>query len=442
MPGSDAAPLKDLLAEAAAHYHAGRWQEAEAAYRAALDHAPHKAPVMHNLGIIAAGAGDPEQAIKWFDQVIEAEPGYAAAYANRAVALLKLGRRQEAIVGFTRATSLEPDDYAAHRALGFLFLAEGNRGRALDHFARTYELRRGEDRTGIARQSFDQTNRCKLRHDAEQFRYLAKGRRDSARFEMLARAYETREPRLAPGSVTLSPIDRDALGEDYNTAINIAEAPEITNGAVNRALDRYAILQGFERTGVAPFDEFLSSRAFAALRDYLLRSTIWHDFNHIDGFVAAYLEDGLACPLLLQIADELRTAFPTLLGQHPLSQAWAFKAVVPRAAVEIHSDDGAVSINFWMTPAEASRGAAEHGGLGVCRAPPPADWSVRDYEKDKARAKDFLAEHADEVEIVPYRANRAVLFKSRLLHWSDAPEFAEGYENHRVNVTLLFGKKD
>jgi len=27
-----------------------------------------------------------------------------------------------------------------------------------------------------------------------------------------------------------------------------------------------------------------------------------------------------------------------------------------------------------------------------------------------------------------------------LLHWSDAPDFAEGYENHRINVTLLFGK--
>jgi tetratricopeptide (TPR) repeat protein len=439
MTGPDAAQLKNLLAEAAAHYHAGRWREAEAAYRAALDLGRHKAPIMHNLGIIAAGAGDPVQAIKWFDQVIEVEPGYAAAHANRAVALLKLGRRQEAIAGFTRATSLEPDNYAAHRALGFLFLAEGNRGRALDHFARTYELRRGDDRIGIARQSLDQANRCKLRHDAEQFRYLAKGRRDGARFEMLARAYEAGETRSASGLVTLSSLDLDALGEDYNTAINIAEAPEIKDGAVNRVLDRHAILQRFERTGAAPFDEFLSLRAFAALRDYLLRSTIWHDFNHIGGFVASYLEDGLACPLVLQIADELRTAFPTLLGQHPLSQAWAFKAVEPKAAVDIHSDDGAVSINFWMTPAEASCGAAEHGGLGVCLAPPPADWSVRDYDQDKTRAAQFLASHNREVEIVPYRANRAVLFKSRLLHWSDTPEFAEGYENHRINVTLLFG---
>lgn len=442
MTGSDAAPLKDLLAEAAAHYHAGRWQDAEAAYRAALDQAPNKAPVMHNLGIVAAGAGDPVQAISWFDQVIEAAPGYAVAHANRAVALLELGRRREAIAGFVRATSLEPDNYAAHRTLGILFLAEGNRSRALDHFARAYELRRGEDRTGIARRSLDQTNRCKLRHDAEQFRYLAKRRRDGAGFEMLARAYEGKAQGLGLGLVKLAPADIEMIGEDYNTAINVAEAPEIKDGALNPALDRDAILRGFEKAGFALFDEFLSPRAFASLRDYLLRSTIWHDFTHIDGFVAAYLEDGLACPLLLQIADELRTLFPKLLGQHPLSQAWAFKAVEPKAAVDIHSDDGAVSINFWMTRIEASRGAAERNGLGLCLAPPPEDWRVRDYEKDKARAKHFLAEHAGEVEIVPYRENRAVLFKSRLLHWSDAPDFAEGYENHRVNVTLLFGKKD
>lgn len=439
MSRSDAAPLKDLLAEGAAHYRAERWREAEAAYRAALALAPHKAPVMHHLGIVAAGAGDPARAIAWFDRVIEAEPGYAAAHANRAVALLRLDRPQDAIAGFSRATSLEPDNYDAHRALGFLFLAEGNRARALDHFARTYELRRGEDRTGVARRSLDHTNRSKLRHDAEQFRYLAKLGRDGARFERLARRYEAEADTLSAGSVELAPIDPDRIGEDYNTAIHVAEAPEIEEGAVSRVLDRRNIVQRFDRTGVAVFDEFLTPRALISLRDYLLRSTIWHDFTHIDGFVATYLEDGLASPLLLQIADELRAAFPALLRLHPLTQAWAFKAVDPEAAVDIHSDDGAVSINFWMTPSSASRGAAGRNGLGLCLVPPPGDWRVRDYETDKVRARRFLAEHADAVDIVPYRDNRAVLFKSRLLHWSDAPVFAEGYENHRVNVTLLFG---
>jgi hypothetical protein len=43
---------------------------------------------------------------------------------------------------------------------------------------------------------------------------------------------------------------------------------------------------------------------------------------------------------------------------------------------------------------------------------------------------------------VPYRENRAVLFDSRLFHYSDAPKFAQGYENYRINVTLLFGRHD
>jgi len=41
---------------------------------------------------------------------------------------------------------------------------------------------------------------------------------------------------------------------------------------------------------------------------------------------------------------------------------------------------------------------------------------------------------------VPYRENRAVLFESRLFHRSGVTDFATGYENHRINLTLLFGR--
>ena len=175
-----------------------------------------------------------------------------------------------------------------------------------------------------------------------------------------------------------------------------------------------------------------------ALRRFLLESTIWHDFSHIDGFVASYLEDGLACPLLLQIADELRRAFPEMLGRHALRQAWAFKGLRPQAAVDVHADDAAVSVNFWVTPTEANL-APGRGGLVVCRAPPPDDWEIRDYDADRERIVTFLEQKADDSLVVPYRQNRAVLFRSRLFHHSDRPEFASSYENHRINLTLLYG---
>ena len=141
----------------------------------------------------------------------------------------------------------------------------------------------------------------------------------------------------------------------------------------------------------------------------------------------------------MQIIDEIRDAFPELLGPHPLSQAWAFKGLEANAAVDAHADDAAVSINFWVTPDPANRNPGS-GGLLVCRTPPPADWEVRGYDADKAAVAAFLDQHKDDSMVVPYRENRAVLFQSRLFHRSDAPAFAPGYENHRINLTLLFGR--
>ena len=433
--------LDKLVADAIAHHRAGRLDQAEAAYRAALGISPGHPAITHNLGVVAAAQGKHRSAIDCFDQAIAAEQRYASAHYNRAVALQALGQSPEALQGFSRACAIEPEHYDAHRALGFLWLAQGKRDRALDHFARTYELRRGEDRTAIAARSLTHATRDKLRHDSEQFRYLSGQRRDGRRFEMLARTYAEMAENVPEAATRLSDRQLDMLGEDYNTAINICGAPELPGRAVSERADHDTIMQRFKegRTGAVYFDDLLTPPALLILRRYLLESTVWHDFSHIGGFVASYLEDGLASPLLLQIADEIRGAFPDLLNKHPLSQAWAFKGLQSSAAIEAHADDAAVSINFWVTPNEANLDP-ERGGLAVCRVPPPAAWEVRGYDADKQEIAAFLERHADDTLIVPYRENRAVLFESRLFHRSDTPVFATGYENHRINLTLLFGR--
>jgi len=196
--------------------------------------------------------------------------------------------------------------------------------------------------------------------------------------------------------------------------------------------------QQFEAQGAVFVDDLLTPQALNSLQRFLLESTIWHDFSHIEDFVASYLEDGLACPLVLQIADELRRAFPEILGEHPLSQAWAFKGLNAQATVDVHADDAAVSVNFWVTPTEANLDP-EHSGLVVCCTPPPDDWQIKDYSTDREQIVTFLEQNAGRSLIVPYRQNRAVLFRSRLFHHSDRPEFATGYENNRINLTLLYG---
>jgi tetratricopeptide (TPR) repeat protein len=435
-----------LIADAVVHHRAGRLAEAEAAYLAVLNVAPGHPETLHNLGVIAGARGDPRAAVDQFDAALAAEPRYTAAHYNRAVACHALGRPNDAILGFSRACAIDPGHYDAHRALGFLWLAQGERDRALDHFARTYELRRGEDRTGIAAKSLTHASRGKLLHDAGQFRYLARNlaarHRDGQRFATLANAYEQAASEIGPDTSGLSSRQLGLLSEDYNTAIHMSAAPACAGAALSERPDRNTILRDLRahETSAAWFDDLLTQAALNGLRKYLLESTVWHDFSHISGFVASYLEDGLACPLLLQIADELRGVFPEILGPHPLSQAWAFKALDSAATIEAHADDGAVSVNFWVTP-DAANLRPGSGGLAICRVPPPADLPLTGYDADKDETVAFLERHASDMMIVPYRENRAVMFESRLFHRSDAPHFAPGHENHRINVTLLFGRR-
>jgi tetratricopeptide (TPR) repeat protein len=432
------AEFRALVADAMARFQGGRPAEAESAYRAALAMAPGDPAVTHNLGVAIAAQGRHRDALGCFDQALAADPNFVSAHYNKAVALMALGEAQAAIASFSRAAALEPQHYEAHRALGFLWLSQGKRGRALDHFARTYELRRGDDRTSIALRSLTTTARHKLEHDAEQFVYLSQRLRDRLRFELLARSYGEIAKHVSNDVAPLSEAQIEVLGEDYNTPIHLRAAPEIAGRAVNERTDRAALTATFEQDGAVAVDDLLTPQALHALRRFLLESTIWHDFSHIDGFVASYLEDGLACPLLLQIADELRGAFPEVLGKHPLSQTWAFKGLRPQSAVDVHADAATVSVNFWVTPSQANL-APERGGLVVCRAPPPGDWEIKDYDADQTQIVTFLEQKAVDSLVVPYRENRAVLFRSRLFHHSDRPKFASSYENHRINMTLLYG---
>jgi tetratricopeptide (TPR) repeat protein len=433
-----------LIGDAMEFHQAGKLAEAETAYKKALAANPKHAGVLHNLGVIAAGTGRAKEAIGYFDRAISVDPGYASAHFNKAVALRALGKLDAALAGYGQAVALAPDHYEAHLALGFLWNARGRRDRALDHFARTLELRRGADDIGLAYKSFQSTTPAKLRHDAEQFRYLAARAKDPMRFETLARLYEGVEHDLNGGEpVNVVRLDDDQiarLGETYNAPFHVIDAPEGRGPAVNPELDAAAITGAYRANapGVAWFDDLLSERALALLQRFLLQSTIWFDYAHIGGFLAAYLEDGLASPLILQIADELRAALPDIFKDHALSQIWAFKAIDAQKGIDLHADDGAVSVNFWVTPDSANLDP-DHGGLVVYTKETPAEWRLTSYDDDRDAIRAHLADAEDSKIVIPYRENRAVIFDSRLFHGSDAVSFAPGYENHRINVTMMFG---
>ena len=83
----------------------------------------------------------------------------------------------------------------------------------------------------------------------------------------------------------------------------------------------------------------------------------------------------------------------------------------------------------------------DRGGLLIHMKLPPPDWRISDYKEDVTAIRAHIGDDKRNRIVVPYRENRAVLFDSRLFHESDAVDFESGYENHRINITMLFGEK-
>ncbi len=99
-----------------------------------------------------------------------------------------------------------------------------------------------------------------------------------------------------------------------------------------------------------------------------------------------------------------------------------------------------MNVNFWIAPDDANRDA-DSGGLVVWDVKPPADWDFSRYNGNDAAIRAFLTQSGAKAITVPHRANRAVIFDSDLFHATDRIDFREGYENRRINVTMLYGRR-
>ncbi len=198
------------------------------------------------------------------------------------------------------------------------------------------------------------------------------------------------------------------------------------------------VVQAFtgEGKGIACVDHLLTPEALAQLQRFCLRSTVWRR-PYPPGYIGANPESGFFSPLLLQIAAELRQAMPDLLGEHHLSYWWSFVCQHQRPGTDIHADQSDISLNFWITPDSANL-APGTGGLDVWDVAAPADWTFYDYNFGGRDIHAFLQKEGARQTSYAYAENRALVFRGSIFHQTAATRFAEGFENRRRNVTMLF----
>jgi hypothetical protein len=206
---------------------------------------------------------------------------------------------------------------------------------------------------------------------------------------------------------------------------------------LNPRNDGATMAQSFrEGDGVACIDNLLSSAALAQLQRFCLESTVWRR-SYRQGYLGAYPESGFVSPLLLQLAAELKEAVPELLGGHHLTYWWSFVCQHQRPGTDIHADQSDISLNFWITPDRANL-APGSGGLEIWNVAAPSDWTFNDYNADGYRIRLHLSQIGARQKSFAYAENRALLFRGMLFHQTSACRFAEGFENRRRNITMLF----
>jgi len=413
------------------HLRRGHFKEAQAAFARAVAIAPGYAEAHNNSGHILLQQGKPDQAADAFRRALAAKPDYAEAHSNLGAALGEQGKLDEAAACCLRAIAARPDYAEAHNNLGNVLKQQGKLVEAEACYRKALAFRPG----------FPEAHKHLAAILCEEGR-TAEGLAVYTRHAQLT--YGAGAP-LSAGPSVVHKLQHDAEQQAWlgvkAAPFTIADGSRIAGPAVNPA-NRIAEISETWRTArpqIVVIDDLLTAEALEKLRRFCLDSTIWRAIYE-GGYLGAFPEHGFAPPLLAQIAEELRALYPVIIGDHPLLHFWAFKYDSSLRGINKHADFAAVNVNFWITPDEANLDPA-HGGLVVWDAAAPLDWDFARYNAADDDIRAFLEREQAKPVTVPYRANRAVVFDSDLFHETDIIHFKPGYENRRINVTLLFGRR-
>jgi tetratricopeptide (TPR) repeat protein len=421
-----------------------RLDQAITAYRKALALNAHHADAHNNLGVALKEQDRLAEAVAAYREALRVKPSHLEAHNNLGLALMESHRVDDAVASFEQALAIQPSYGKALYNLGIASIWKGDDRRAVECFSQAAQAKHNHGKPVTEPAVY----RSRLKHDIEQINYLMNrgllGPEQMGYLQSLRQVESSLSGRYPDRNrCPIEPAQAASIAPSFNRFLHLAACDRIPTGALTPALDVAEVEARYlgRHPEVTYIDRLLNEEALAALRTFCWESTIWKK-DYENGYLGAFLGDGFATPLLLQIAEELRLKFPRIFKQHRLTQAWAFKQDHARRGLNIHADAAAVNVNFWITPDEANLDP-ETGGLVVYDKEAPRDWNFAAYnsEQNKPKIMEWLKESGARAVRIPYRANRAVVFNSDLFHETDTIHFKDDYLSRRINITLLYGHR-
>lgn len=397
--------VENPYATARRHLHAGQFDAAVTRYRQAIEAAPGKLDAYEGLAVALESIGEFAAAAQAYRGALAISPDNPILLDNLGSALLELDKIEEAIPLYEKALAIAPDFADAHFHLGMVLSQNGRVAEGFAHYMLRAALVYG---TGKA-PTDEPDPQHKVKHDLEQRDYLAGGK-------------------ASPGDPYVPDMFR------------LADGARIEGPAINPANGTDRLLEDWRRSWPQPVvvDDFLTPPALEKLHAYCAGSTVWRKI-YPDGYLGAAPEDGFACPLLAQIVEEVQATFRPILQGEKFRYLGAFKYDSDACAgTNTHADRSAVDVNFYITPDEANLDP-QHGGAELFDLAAPNVEAQQRYSSDETAVRDLLKRSGAKSTIIPYRANRAVIFKSALFHRSDPFKFKSDYLSRRINVDMHFG---
>ena len=273
----------------------GRDAEALESLDRALAIQPQLAEALNSRGMVLKALGRPEQALASVEAALSLEADYSQAWNNRGVVLRELGRGEEALASFERAAVLEPGNFEIQFNQGQACRDLGHCKKAVTAFESVLSL-------------------CPDHPAALHSLALVLCECDRAEEAMLCFQRHAELTRRSPAGVRVvsHKLSHDLEQQDYLNSQVVGALPAQCGArrvsvAINQANDVAAVAQQWRKAHpqVVVIDDLLTDEALAALRQFCWRAPVWQK-SYDNGYLGALPEQGFACSLLAQIAQELR----------------------------------------------------------------------------------------------------------------------------------------
>ena len=181
-------------------------------------------------------------------------------------------------------------------------------------------------------------------------------------------------------------------------------------------------------------DNFFPDEICQKLRYKTLNSDHYHttyfDYKALD-FDSPQVES----ETLKDIADKYVAPKISLVKASHYDRSWSFVYNNIARGVMPHADPSFINVNIWMTPDECVHDH-DKNGLVIYRRKSLESWDWIDYNGNKNNIGVFLKD--SKYDIIPYKYNRAIIFRGNTFHSTNSVHMKNGDQNRRVNYTFLY----